>query len=422
MATRLSSRTSHPGKMTLALFCCTSCISYRWMTSFPCLLGVLFVAASGCNDEIGGWSTSNQSRFERTITRQITLDSADTLDVLSRAGTITVTGADVTDCNLVARVVAQAPTEEEAQEIAEQVQIVGEAAGSTMKIRSEEPDLPNNRWIGVNYTITIPRRMNIRGDSAFGRLDISHIDGRLDGKSGNGSIKAQDIRGRTELRTSFGAIECRDVTGSSITLHSGNGRIVVAGLRGPVTAETSFGAIACEDVTDGDLRLKSGNGKIEITNASFGVCEARSSFGAIAGNGLKGDSITLGSGNGNVEVDNVQAKTLDLSSSFGSLRATNVTASSLSAESGNGGIRIACSPSTGADLHARVRSSFGSVDFTAPAGFSGEVDLSTDFGSIRTSLPVTVSGEISRSKVAGRIGDGTGSIHIKTGNGSVELK
>ncbi len=75
--------------------------------------------------------------------------------------------------------------------------------------------------------------MNVRCDSDFGSLDVSHIEGRLDGKSGNGAIKAQDIRGQTDLRTSFGAIECRDVTGPSITLHSGNGMITAAAPSGP---------------------------------------------------------------------------------------------------------------------------------------------------------------------------------------------
>jgi hypothetical protein len=194
--------------MVVTVFCCSSCIY-----------------VSGCNDGIGGWNSSSQSRFERTIAQQIALDGVHALDVLSQSGSIPITGADVTDCNLVARVVAQAPTEEEARDLAERVEIVAQAAGTTLKIRSKEPNVSNNRWIGVSYTMTIPRRMNVRCDSRFGALDVSHIEGSLDGKSGNGAIKGQDIRGRIDLRTSFGSIECRDVTGSSIDLNSGNGGI-----------------------------------------------------------------------------------------------------------------------------------------------------------------------------------------------------
>ena len=70
----------------------------------------------------------------------------------------------------------------------------------------------------------------------------------------------------------------------------------------------------------------------------------------------------------------------------------------------------------------RLKSSYGSVEFTAPPQFSGEVYLSTDYGAIRTDLPVTMSGEISTRKVTGRIGQGTGKLHLESGNGSVELK
>jgi len=404
---RLQLRAKAPllGAMVVTVFCCSSCIY-----------------VSGCNDGIGGWNSSSQSRFERTIAQQIALDGVHALDVLSQSGSITITGADVTDCNLVARVVAQAPTEEEARDLAERVEIVAQAAGTTLKIRSKEPNVSNNRWIGVSYTMTIPRRMNVRCDSRFGALDVSHIEGGLDGKSGNGAIKVQDIRGRIDLRTSFGSIECRDVTGSSIDLNSGNGAITATRLHGPTTAETSFGAITFEDFSGGDLKLKSGNGRIGITNASFGVCDARSSFGAIAAGDLQGDSVTLNSGNGSVEVTGVHTGTLDLSSSFGSLRATEVTASNLSAVSGNGGVRVVCSAAGPADLKAQVRSSFGGVDFTAPAGFGGEVSLNANFGTVKTALPITVSGEISRNRVAGTIGDGAGKIRLESGNGSVELR
>jgi DUF4097 and DUF4098 domain-containing protein YvlB len=396
---------------------------HRMIQCIPYLLGIaLLAAASGCNEELNVPNTGSQSRFERTVVLRIALDGSDTLDVLSKFGVIAVAGADVTDCNLVAKIVAQAPTEGEAQELAEQVEIVGQPSGSTLKVRSKDPDQRNNRWVGVNYTITIPRRMNLRCDSGYGWLDVSQIEGRLDGRSGNGSIRARDIRGPTDLSTSYGTIECENVTGSSITLKSGNGGITAKALRGSVTAESAYGSITCEDFADGDLKLKSGNGRIAITNASFGVCEARSSYGAVAGKDLKGDSVTLGSGNGSVEADNVQVKTLGLSSDYGVIRAARITTSNLSAASGNGGIHIDCSRSAPADLNARAKSSYGSIEFDAPAGFSGQVDLSTSYGVVRTTLPVTIKGEITGSKLTGKVGDGDGKIHLESGGGSVELK
>lgn len=397
--------------------------SQRLPFRLPYILGILLlVAASGCDIDLGSWSHMGQSQFEKTVARQIPLAGNDTLDVLTQLGSIEVTGTDVADCNVVAKVVAHAPTEEEAQELAEQVEIVGESAGSTLKIRDRKPKLTNNRSISISYTIAIPRRMNVRCDSDYGSLHVSGIEGRLDGKSSNGSIKAEDIRGPVDLKTSYGSIACRDMTGPTMALRSSNGSITATALRGSVDAETSYGSITCEDFSDGDLRLKSSNGRIGISNASFGICEASSSYGAVACSGLKGNAIELNSSNGGVEITDAEARSLHLSSSYGSIRATQVAAGSLKAESGNGSVRVACSPAAPADLDAQVKSSYGSVEFTAPPQFSGEVYLSTDYGAIRTDLPVTMSGEISTRKVTGRIGQGTGKLHLESGNGSVELK
>lgn len=150
-----------------------------------------------------------------------------------------------------------------------------------------------------------------------------------------------------------------------------------------VRCDSRFGALDVSHI-EGSLDGKSGNGRIGITNASFGLCDARSSFGAIAAGGLRGDSVTL--------------------------------------NSGNGGIRIACSPAGPADLKAQVRSSFGGVDFTAPTRFAGEVNLNANFGTVKTAMPITISREISRNRVAGTIGDGAGRIRLESGNGSVELR
>jgi DUF4097 and DUF4098 domain-containing protein YvlB len=270
-------------------------------------------------------------------------------------------------------------------------------------------------------SITIPRRMNVRCDSGYGRLNASHIEGRLDGRSSNGSIEVEDIRGPTDIKTSYGSIACRNMAGP-MTLRSSNGSIRAADLRGSVDAETSYGSIACEHFSNGDLRLRSSNGRVEISNASFGICEASSSYGVVSGKGFQGDSIELHSSNGGVELADAQAENIDLSSSYGSIRATRIAATSLKAASGNGGVGVVCSPVTPADLHAQLKSSYGSIEFTAPPEFSGEVYLHTDYGSIRTALPVTMSGEITKRKIMGRIGQRTGKLHLESGNGSVELR
>jgi len=159
-----------------------------------------------------------------------------------------------------------------------------------------------------------------------------------------------------------------------------------------------------------------------IANASCHDCLADTSYGSLVASHLKGDSLKLRSGSGSLDLTALEAPTLDLSSSYGSIKAQAITTAKLTVSSGSGSVNIVCTPATSADLTAEVKSSYGSVDFTAPPGFSGQVDLSTAYGSIHTALPVTVSGEISKKKVTGKVGEGQGLLRLQTGSGSINLK
>lgn len=396
---------------------------HTFHNSFFAALCALSLIAAGCVIHTSGCNISvNQARFERTTQQQAPLGSNTAIDVESPNGAITITGAETAEFNVEARITGYAPTEEEAQELAEKTEIRLEPAGDTLRVRADTPDTGNNRGVSVSYTITAPKRISVRCDSSFGSLHVAGIGGSVDAKSGNGSIDVQDIQGPVNVHSSFGAITCRNVTGQMSEIESGNGAITISELKGSAKIQTSFGSISCRDLSDGDYHVKSGNGRIEIIHASAGECDASSSFGAITCTDVKGDPVKLHSDNGSVDASEVEAPNLSLSSAFGAIRAERITTADIDAHSSNGGIHIVCSESCPADLKAEVKSGFGGIDFTAPPQFAGQIRLSTGFGSVRTDQSVTVKGEIDKKNITGTIGEGNGSIHLESSNGSVELK
>jgi DUF4097 and DUF4098 domain-containing protein YvlB len=382
-------------------------------------MGILSLLMAGCVIQSCNWS---QAHYERTTSQQAPLGTNTAIDVESRFGAITITGAETDAFDVTATITGNAPTEEEAQELAEETVIRVESVGNTLRIRADTPTLGNNRSVSVSYKIATPARMDVRCESSFGSLDVAGIEGRVTGKSSNGSIRVQDIQGPVNLRTSFGSITCRNIAGQMAELNSGNGSITLTGLKGSVKAETSYGSIACEDFSDGDVFLKSGNGRVSLRHGSAGECNASSSYGSIGCNDLKATTVKFTSGNGSVEIADVQTQTLGVSTSFGSIRARDITAADIMANSANGSIHIACSPACPGDVKAEIKGGYGSIDFAAPPQFAGQVRLSTDFGSVRTALPITMSGEISKKSIHGTIGEGTGAIHLQTSNGSIEFK
>jgi DUF4097 and DUF4098 domain-containing protein YvlB len=383
------------------------------------LCGLLVVVTTGCNLGAGFWSNAN---FETSARQQHAMPSGTTLDVDTQSGSVTITGADVGSCDVSAKIVGHAPTADEAQQLAEQTEIKLELVGQTLRVRAATPQLRRNRSVSVSYTITAPHQMNVVCRSAYGSLRLSGIEGTVNGRTSSGGIYADNIQGETNLRTSYGSVQCRAITGGPITLHSSSGGIRADDIQGPTTIETSYGSITCQGFVGDGLSLKTSSGSIALADGRFETCDASSSYGAVSANNVEGQAIELHSGSGNVTLADAVTDQVQLSTSYGRISARRLTASEVDANSGSGSIDIDCSTASPNNITARVKTSYGSIDFTAPPEYAGDVHLATGYGSVRTARPVTVSGTIRKERVIGRIGDGSGSLHLETSSGSIALQ
>ena len=381
-------------------------------------LGFLMIAC-GCDMHFGNWS---RAKYEKVSNHQAPLSTGGTLDVATDSGSIRITGDEITECRIEATIVAHAPTEEEAQELAEQVQIRLDTADDTLKVRADKPHLTNNRSIAVSYVITAPRQVNVLCESDYGSLGVTDLAGTVKGRTSSGSVTAEKIEGPVDLNTSYGSISCEDLAGPTILLHSSSGSISVTGLKGSAKIETAYGSVSCEDASGESLDLRTSSGQISLTNVSFPECLAETDYGAIGCDTLTGKMMKLRSSSGSVELTDARADTIDLDTSYGRVEGRGITSGNLQAHSGSGGIDLACSESCPADLKAEVKTSYGSISFRAPPAFSGEVRLTTEYGSVRTALPVQVVGKVEKNHLAGGIGEGTGLIHLETASGSIELR
>ena len=382
-------------------------------------LCLLFIV-TGCDFQIGNWG---RAKYERTVQKQIPLDSGSTVVARTSSGSITVTGADVTDCSVVAEIRVRALTEEEARETAEQVEIILEQVGNTLTVKAEKPLTKKlKRSVSISYDITVPKQTNVECSSSYGPVKLSNILGSAKGKSSSGSISAEDIQGSVHLDTSFGSVTCVNVSGDNIKVKSSSGAITAENIRGSADLDTSYGSITCEDISEGDLKLRTNSGKIKLMKASCGNFDLHTSYGSIRAEELTGKFLKLHSGSGGIDVTQASADSADISTSYGRITCRQLTTADLTAKSGSGNINITCSDSTSPEIRANVVTSYGSVDFETPPDFAGTVEMSTSYGSISTDLPITVSGQISKKKLAGTIGQGNGKLYLKTSSGSIKIR
>ena len=390
---------------------------FRTLKALSCCL-CLLVIISGCDIQIGGWG---QAKHEITVQRQSPITAGSKLYVETSSGSITITGGDVAECSLIARICGRAPTEEEAQQLAEQVQIELETIGDTLTVKADKPPSRNRCSISISYDITVPKQTNIECASSYGAIEITNIEGTASGKTSSGSIEASNIEGTVNLDTSYGSVNCRNITGDNLTVKSSSGSITAEIIKGSTQLTTSYGSIACTDMSDGNIKLKTSSGKIKLSNISFGDCDAHTSYGSIVSDKLKGKSIKLHSGNGSINLTESSANKTNLSTSYGRITCRQITTNDITAKSGSGNLDIVCSDSTPTEIVADLVTSYGNIDFAAPQNFAGQVDLSTSYGSIRTGRPITISGEISKKKLKGTMGEGNGKLHMQTSSGSINL-
>jgi DUF4097 and DUF4098 domain-containing protein YvlB len=392
---------------------------HAMLKAISCCLCML-VLISGCDFQIGDWG---QAKYERTVQQQTSLNPGSNLLLQTSSGSIIVTGGDVTECSVIATIVGRAPSEEEAQLLAEQVKIELETVGDTLTVKAEKPPRKNRCSVSISYDITVPKQTNIECASSYGSIEISNIKGKISGKTSSGSIEAKNIEGpAANLDTSYGSVKCRNITADNITVKSSSGSITAEIIKGSAQLTTSYGSITCTDMSSGDIKLKTSSGNVKITNASFGECEAHTSYGSIVSDELKGRSIKLNSGSGSISLTASSADTTNLYTSYGRITCRQITTNDITAKSGSGNIDIAFSESTPDQIVADLDTSYGSIDFTAPQNFAGQVDLSTSYGSIRTNRPITISGQISKKELKGTIGEGSGKLHLHTGSGSINLQ
>ena len=184
----------------------------------------LLVVTAGCCINIG--SCAMRAKYQRTVQLSAPLSPGSSFAAQTHNGSITIAGADVTDCNLTATIVAQAVTEEDAKKLAERIKIKLEPWGDRLTAKIDKPTFMRNQSVSVNLDVTVPNRSDLELTTHNGEIRITDITGQLNGTTHNGKVTAEQISGTTELRTHNGSMICRQISGDT-QLKTHNGGIKV---------------------------------------------------------------------------------------------------------------------------------------------------------------------------------------------------
>jgi hypothetical protein len=244
--------------------------------------------------------------YERTESLSASMAGLERIKIDTSFGSVKIISADTTECSVTATINGQAPTLEEAKQLAEQTKITLVPEGKVLIFKVERPTLSNNRSIGVSFDVTVPARTGIKCETSFGAVELKNITGDIDAKTSFGKIYAENITGKVQLDTSYGEVDCDKITTDNFSAKSSFGKMdidfsaacpadirakietsfgdvdvaVPPNFAGDVAVETSFGSVK----TDLPITVKGDFGKTKLYGSigqGKGKIDLKTSFGSI---------------------------------------------------------------------------------------------------------------------------------------------
>ena len=312
------------------------------------------------------------------------------LIVYNQAGSIRIVGAPVETMTISAVKNIRAADQDEAEEVAEHIEIKVTQSGNKISIKTNYLKLKSrsesfwSRLFGsgedsfgsVDFEITVPQRCGLNVDNPSGVITISgvygniaatgvsdkmtleDINGDLILNSMTGDISLTNITGRADMTTGGSNIEFSAITGA-VEIHSTSGIKKGVNISGPVTISQTSGAVDIKYLT-GNLMLRSTSGNVNVEQEE--------------------GTISIETHTGNVEI-----KTELFS-----------------------------------DRDFYVSTSTGSIIFSVPETSSGKVRIETGSGQIITKLPVSIE-SVTRNKLTGSFGNGGPQITLMTESGDITV-
>ncbi len=188
---------------------------------FGCVFCTLVITA-GCYVQIGGWSMP--AKYERKVQLSSPMAFGSTFTAETHNGSITINGSSVTDCSLLATITARAGTQQEAKELAEQVQVILQPSGDKLAVKIEKPQFMVGKSVGVDLVAVVPNQTSPVLATHNGTIRIANINGKTRATAHNGPITTEQLSGTVNLSTHNGQITCTEIAGE-VRLRTHNGGV-----------------------------------------------------------------------------------------------------------------------------------------------------------------------------------------------------
>ena len=247
----------------------------------------------------------------------------------------------------------------EAEEKLKSLDISTENESGILCIKVDGPPWTKKRRAKVDFAIAMPRNILAEISSASGDITVSGLHKGTKLNTASGDIEISDCMGENSLSTASGNIEVNGCDEVSLKVNTASGDIEVSDCSGDLAFQTVSGDVSAS--LSGNVQGQTVSGDIDIKAEKPGEIKINSTSGDIQFNGL-------------ISEDNVSA----------------------------------------------IATVSGDVSIGLASGSSAMIEAGTVSGDIECDLELSESRKSSRS-LSGKLGDGKGSLAIKTVSGDIEI-
>ena len=303
---------------------------------------------------------SPTAQFKEELSWDLEGDGVALIKAQTRSGALELQGADQTIVSVKAEKRVRAPTQEEAEAFAQQVEVNVELEDDEVVIDAEYPETPPDVSVSVSFKITAPQSVEVKFKTGSGNIKVSEVEGEVTADAGSGEITVAECEGSVNADSGSGGIRLQKNIGAAV-LHTASGKIRVTGIEGALKATSDSGGITVRNSV-GALDLHALSGRISADLQSL--------------------------------MDHANFKT----------------------SSGSINVKVA---EGAAPVVANTNS--GGITVSLPVEFSGELDARTASGSIRCQFPL-IADEKVKGHLKGRIGEGEGAtLDLQTSSGNIQV-
>ncbi len=224
------------------------------------LLCALSLCVTGCEPV---------ARYERTVELSEVAANSSRFSATTHNGSITVTGIAENVCIVTATITTRAVSIENAQKLAEQIDVTLIRSGAKLSVKIDKPPFIDKQYVSVDLNILLPVRASLDLTTHNGAVNITGITGQIRAQTHNGSINTDTTSGPIDLETHNGKILCRNLIGDlQAETHNGKANIIFSSEADPicnanVTTHNGSITIKLPHAVSSVIELSTNNGSID---------------------------------------------------------------------------------------------------------------------------------------------------------------